>query len=40
LTDARNAVLTWPDLPLSDEERRMLLAESVSRRLEQVARNV
>jgi hypothetical protein len=40
LTDARNAILTWPDLPLSDEERRMLLAESVSRRLEQVARNV
>jgi len=39
LADSRKAALTWPDLPLSDEERRMLLAESVSRRLEQVARN-
>lgn len=40
LADARNAVLTWPDLPLTDRERRELLAESVIRRLEQVARSV
>jgi hypothetical protein len=39
LADSRKAILTWPDLPLNDEERRMLLAEPVSRRLEQVARN-
>ena len=40
LADARQAILTWPDLPLSDEERQVLLAESVLRRLEQVARRV
>jgi hypothetical protein len=40
LENSRKAILTWPDLPLSDEERRMLLAEPVSRRLEQVARHV
>ena len=40
LADARKAILTWPDLPLSDEERRVLLTEAVSRRLEQVARDV
>ena len=40
LADSRKAILTWPDLPLSDEQRRMLLVEPVSRRLEQVARNV
>jgi len=40
LDDPRTAILTWPDLPLSDEERRMLLAEPVSQRLEQVARHV
>ena len=40
LDDSRKAILTWPDLPLSDEERRMLLAEPISRRLEQVARHV
>jgi len=40
LADSRKAVLNWPHLPLSDRERRVLLAEPVSRRLEQVARNV
>ena len=40
LANRRMAILTWSDLPLSDEERRMLLAESVMQRLAQVARNV
>jgi hypothetical protein len=40
LADSRKAILTWPDLPLSDEERRVLLTEPIRRRLEQVARNV
>ena len=40
LEDSRKAILTWPDLPLSDEERQMLLAEPVTRRLEEVARHV
>jgi hypothetical protein len=40
LADSRKAILTWPDLPLSDKERQMLLFEPVTRRLEQVARNV
>jgi hypothetical protein len=40
LADSQKAILTWPGLPLSDEERRMLLAEPVRRRLEQVARHV
>jgi hypothetical protein len=39
LADPRQAILTWPDLPLSEEERHMLLAEPVIRRLEHVARN-
>jgi hypothetical protein len=39
LADSRQAILTRPDLPLSDEERQMLLSESVRKRLEQVARN-
>jgi hypothetical protein len=39
LADSRQAILTRPDLPLSDEERHMLLSESVRKRLEQVARN-
>jgi hypothetical protein len=40
LADSQKAILTWPNLPLSDEERRMLLIEPVIRRLEHVARNV
>jgi hypothetical protein len=40
LADSRSAILTRPDLPLNDEERQMLLAGSIGRRLEQVARNV
>jgi hypothetical protein len=40
LDDPREAVLRWPDLPLSDEERRVLLTESVRHRLEQVALHV
>jgi hypothetical protein len=40
LADARQAVLTWPDLPLTDEERRALLIEPILQRLEQVARHV
>ena len=40
LADPREAILTCRDLPLSDEERRTLLFESVRRRLEQVARDV
>jgi hypothetical protein len=40
LADSQQAILTRPDLPLSDEERRTLLSEPVRRRLEQVARNV
>jgi hypothetical protein len=39
LADPRQAVLTWPDLPLSDEERHMLLAKPIIRRLEHVAQN-
>ena len=39
LADSRQAVLTRPDLPLSDEERQMLLSQAVRERLEQVARN-
>ena len=39
LADPRQAILTWPDLPLSDEERHRLLAEPIIRRLEHVARN-
>ena len=39
LADSRKAILTWPDLPLSDDERQILLAEPVRRRLEHVARN-
>jgi hypothetical protein len=40
LADSRQAILTRPDLPLSDGERQALLSESVRERLEQVARNV
>jgi hypothetical protein len=39
LADSRQTILTQPDLPLSDEERQMLLSESVRKRLERVARN-
>jgi len=39
LADSRQAILTRPDLPLSDEERQTLLSESVRKRLEHVARN-
>jgi hypothetical protein len=39
LADSRQAILTQPDLPLSHEERQMLLSESVRKRLERVARN-
>lgn len=39
LADPRQAILTWPDLPLDDEERHRLLAEPIIRRLEHVARN-
>jgi hypothetical protein len=38
LADPRQAILTWPDLPLSDEERHMLLSEPIIGRLEHVAR--
>lgn len=38
--DAREALLSCQDLPLSDGERRMLLTDPVIRRLEHVARNV
>jgi hypothetical protein len=40
LADPRQAILTWPDLPLADEERHRLLAEPIIRRLEHVARHV
>jgi hypothetical protein len=40
LADSRQAILTRLDLPLSNEERRMLLSQAVRERLEQVARNV
>ena len=40
LADSQQAILTRPDLPLGDEERRTLLSESVRKRLEQVARNI
>ena len=36
LADSRQAILTQPDLPLSDEERQTLLPEPVRKRLEQV----
>ena len=39
LADSQQAILTRPDLPLSDEERQMLLSQAVRERLEQVARN-
>lgn len=39
LADPQNTILTWPGLPLGESERRVLLAESVQRRLERVARN-
>jgi hypothetical protein len=39
LADSQQAILTRPDLPLSDEERQMLLSEAIRERLEQVARN-
>jgi hypothetical protein len=40
VADSQQAILTWPDLPLGDEERQALLSESVRKRLEQVARNI
>jgi hypothetical protein len=40
LANSQQAILTWPDLPLGDEERQALLSESVRKRLEQVARNI
>jgi hypothetical protein len=39
LADSQQAILTRPDLPLSDEERQMLLPQAIRERLEQVARN-
>ena len=39
LADSQQAILTRPDLPLSDEERQILLSQSIRERLEQVARN-
>jgi hypothetical protein len=39
LANGRMAILTWPDLPLNDEERRSLLTESILQRLKHVARN-
>ena len=40
LQDWRQAVLTWPDLPLDRQEREALLWEPICKRLEWVARNV
>ena len=39
LADSQQAILTRPDLPLSDEERQTLLSQAIRERLEQVARN-
>ncbi|MFB0535037.1 MAG: hypothetical protein ACETWR_08650 [Anaerolineae bacterium] len=39
LVDSQQAILTRPDLPLSDEERQTLLSQAIRERLEQVARN-
>jgi hypothetical protein len=39
LDNSRSAIQNWPDLPLSDEERHMLLPEPVRRRLAWVAQN-
>jgi hypothetical protein len=39
LADSQQAILTRPDLPLSDEERQTLLSGPIRERLEQVARN-
>jgi hypothetical protein len=39
LADSQQAILTRPDLPLSNEERQMLLSQAIRKRLEQVARN-
>jgi hypothetical protein len=39
LADSQQAILTRPDLPLSDAERQALLSEAVRSRLEQVARH-
>jgi hypothetical protein len=40
LTDPEEAILTWSDLPLSDEERHSLLAQPILERLLHVARNL
>jgi hypothetical protein len=40
LDNPDEAVLTWPDLPLTDEQRRMVLIPAVMRRLKQLARDV
>ena len=40
LADSQQAILTRPDLPLSDEERQTLRSPTVREHLEQVARNV
>ena len=40
LTDPEEAILTWSDLPLSDQERRALLAQPILERLLHVAHNL
>jgi hypothetical protein len=40
LDNALSAILNWPDLPLSDQERQMLLPEPIRRRLTWVAEHV
>ena len=40
LADPRKTILTWLKLPLSEEQRQVLLVESVRKRLERVARDV
>ena len=40
LVDPEEAILTWSDLPLSDQERRALLAQPILERLSHVARNL
>jgi hypothetical protein len=39
LVDPEEAILTWPELPLSDKERHSLLVQPILERLSRVARN-
>jgi hypothetical protein len=40
LTDPKEVILTWSELPLSDKERQSLLAQPILERLSHIARNI